>query len=216
MTKEEIISTVDNTLTNLANNIPGVATLYQWLTEETDYFTAPASSKYHSNYDGGLVVHSWFVYQAFDRLFPDVAHERDTDIILICFLHDLCKTNFYKPYYRNVKEYDQKKWPKDIKDKNIKYDALGKFVWMQEKGYIINDYFPYGHGEKSVRLIERHMILPDDMAMAIRYHMGPWQESDKNNVSKVFEQYPLAYMLHVADGYATYILEPEFDKNQEG
>ena len=87
MTKEEIISTVDNTLTNLANTIPGVATLYQWLTEETDYFNAPASSKYHSNYEGGLVIHSWFVYQAFDRLFPDVAHERQTDIILICFLH---------------------------------------------------------------------------------------------------------------------------------
>ena len=80
------------------------------------------------------------------------------------------------------KEYDQKKWPKNIQDKNIKYDALGKFVWMQEKSYMIDDYFPYGHGEKSVRLIERHMILPDDMAMAIRYHMGPWQESDKNNV----------------------------------
>lgn len=215
MTKQEIISTVDNTLTIIANTIPGVATLYQWLTEETDYFTAPASSKYHSNYDCGLVIHSWFVYQAFDRLFPDVAHERETDIILICFLHDICKTNFYKPYYRNVKEYDQKKWPKNIQDKNIKYDALGKFVWMQEKGYMIDDYFPYGHGEKSVRLIERHMILPDDMAMAIRYHMGPWQESDKNNVSKVFEQYPLAYMLHVADGYATYILEPQFDKKQE-
>lgn len=216
MTKEEIISTVDNTLTNLANTIPGVATLYQWLTEETDYFTAPASSKYHSNYDGGLVVHSWFVYQAFNGLFREVVLERQTDIILICFLHDLCKVNFYKPYYRNVKEYDQNKWPKNIQDKNIKYDALGKFVWMQEKGYMIDDYFPYGHGEKSVRLIERHMTLPDDMAMAIRYHMGPWQESDKNNVSKVFEKYPLAYMLHVADGYATYILEPQFDKKQEG
>lgn len=216
MTKEEIINTVDSTLTSLANTIPGVATLYQWLTEETDYFTAPASSKYHSNYEGGLVVHSFLVYEAFQKLFPKVVESRQTDIILICFLHDLCKTNFYKPYYRNVKEYDQKKWPKDINPKNVKYDALGKFVWMQEKGYMIYDYFPYGHGEKSVRLIERHLILPDDMAMAIRYHMGPWQESDKNNVSKVFEKYHLAYMLHVADGYATYILEPQFDEKQEG
>ena len=216
MTKIAILNAVDNLLSDLTITVSGMATLYQWLTEETDYFTAPASSKYHSNYDGGLVVHSWFVYQAFEELFMPVVKIRQTDIILICLLHDLCKTNFYKPYYRNIKEYDQKKWPKDIKDKNIKYDALGKFIWMQEKGYVIDDYFPYGHGEKSVKLIEKHMNLPDDMAMAIRYHMGPWQESDKNNVSKVFEKYPLAYMLHVADGYATYILEPQFVREQGG
>ena len=62
---------------------------------------------------------------------------------------------------------------------------------------MIDDYFPYGHGEKSVRLIERHMILPDDMAMAIRYHMGSWQESDKGNVSKVFEKYYIYKMLQL-------------------
>ena len=95
MTKEEIISTVDNTLINLANTIPGVATLYQWITEETDYFTAPASSKYHSNYDGGLVIHSWFVYKAFETLFPHVVDERPTDIILICFLHWVDPNIFY-------------------------------------------------------------------------------------------------------------------------
>ena len=216
MNVKAILNEVDYMLGKLANNYTGMNTLYQWLTEETDYFSAPASSKYHSNYDGGLAVHSYFVYEGFRKLFPQTALSREYDTTLICLLHDLCKTNFYKPYYRNVKEYDQKKWPQNIKEKNIKYDALGKFIWTQEKGYTIDDYFPYGHGEKSVKLIERHLILPDDMAMAIRYHMGPWQESDKNNVSKVFEKYPLAYMLHVADGYATYIIEPAFDKKQEG
>jgi len=216
MNVKAIVNEVDSMLVYLANNYTGMNSLYQWLTEETDYFSAPASSKYHSNYDGGLAVHSYFVNKAFFNLFPDTALTREYDTTLICLLHDLCKTNFYKPYYRNVKEYNQNKWPKNIQDKNIKYDALGKFIWTQEKGYTIDDYFPYGHGEKSVRLIEKHFILPEDMAMAIRYHMGPWQESDKNNVSKVFEKYPLAYMLHVADGYATYILEPEFDKKQEG
>ena len=216
VTIEEIINSVDYTLTNLANQYPGVATLYQWLTEETDYFTAPASTKYHSNYDGGLCVHSYMVYKAFEELFPEVVKQRQTDIILICFLHDICKTNFYKPYYRNIKQYDEKLWPENVNGRSIKYDALGKFIWMQEKGYMIDDSFPYGHGEKSVRLIEKHLRLPEDMAMAIRYHMGPWQETDKPNVSKVFETYPLAFMLHVADGYATYILEPNFDKQKEG
>lgn len=215
MNKKEILNSVDFTLTNIANNYPGIVSLYQWLTEETDYFTAPASTKYHSHYDGGLAVHSFMVLKAFQTLFNETYKQRETDVIIICLLHDLCKTNFYKPYYRNIKEYDEDKWPENTSNRSVKYDALGKFIWMQEKGYMVDDYFPYGHGEKSVRLIEKHIGLPDDMAMAIRYHMGPWQDGDKNNVSKVFEQYPLAYMLHVADGYATYILEPEFERNME-
>ena len=215
VTINEIITYVESTLTDLANRIPGFATLYQWLSEETDFFSAPASSKYHSNYDGGLCVHSYLVYKAFEELFPKVVEERNTDVLIICLLHDICKTNFYKPYYRNIKEYDQKKWPENTNSRSIKYDALGKFIWMQEKGYQIDDSFPYGHGEKSVRLIERHLRLPDEMAMAIRYHMGAWQETDKPNISKVYEKYPLAWMLHVADEYSSYILEPNFEKQKE-
>ena len=89
-------------------------------------------------------------------------------------------------------------------------------VWTQEKSYIFNDTFPYGHGEKSVLIIQKYLYLETDEIFAIRFHMGPWQDGDKNNVSKAFEQYPLAFMLHVADGYATYILEPNAEGDLDG
>ena len=216
MTKEDIINMVHKYMSDLSNVRPGFAPLYHYLSEETDYFTAPASTKYHSSYEGGLAVHSYFVLKAFHTLFPKYGMENHDKVLMICLLHDLCKTNVYKEYYRNIKEYDKSKWPSDLGRGSIKKDKLGEFIWAQEKGYMFEDNFPYGHGEKSVLLAQRYIYLEQDEIFAIRYHMGPWQDGDKNNVSKVFEKYPLAFMLHMADGYATYILEPAFEVSLNG
>ena len=37
--------------------------LIEWLEKETDFFSAPASTKYHLNYEGGLLVHSLNVFR---------------------------------------------------------------------------------------------------------------------------------------------------------
>lgn len=165
--------------------------------ESCDFFTAPASSRYHSAYEGGLLDHSLNVYECLvdymnrprvKELYGVNAYD-DESLAIVALLHDLCKTNFYKVSTRNVK------------------DENGR--WQTVPYYTIEDTLPYGHGEKSVYIISGYMRLTRDEAFAIRYHMGysDANDSQKNNVSRAFEMFPLAFALSVADQEATYFME---------
>ncbi len=157
----------------------GAAELLAWL-ERSDFFTAPASAKYHCAHEGGLCEHSVNVYRRLQCNNPESR--------AICsLLHDVCKTNFYKADTRNVKN--------------------TKGEWEKVPYYSIDEKFPFGHGEKSVFLIERFMKLTVDEAVAIRFHMGEF-ESDKST-PEAFRKYPLALMLHIADMEATFLDEKE-------
>lgn len=151
-----------------------------WL-EKTDFFTAPASTKYHLSVEGGLLEHSLNVYnrllelvknENLKRTGSNVVDERTLENVTICaLLHDVCKVNFYKVAYRNQKNETTKEW------KKVPY-------------YTVEDKFPYGHGEKSVFLIERFIRLTVEEAMAIRWHMGGFDEAVKGgfyafNIEKV-------------------------------
>ena len=165
----------------------------------SDFFTAPASARYHSAYEGGLCEHSINVYECLrDYLDRDVARTKynlnysDETIAIVALLHDLCKMNIYKVSYRNAKN-EQGQWEK------VPY-------------YEFDDTLPYGHGEKSVYMITPFMKLSREEAFAIRYHMGFSNVENQmatNNVSKAFEMYPLAFALSTADMEATYYLENE-------
>lgn len=166
----------------------GSAELLEWM-KTTDFFTAPASSKFHSAYEGGLCDHSLNVYNVMIERYNNGQH--DESMAIAALLHDLCKAQFYKINYRNVKNDDTGKWEK------VPY-------------YSIEDRFPFGHGEKSVFLIERFMKLKLDEAIAIRWHMGGFDDAVKGgsySASNAFERYPLAVRLHIADIEATYLLE---------
>ena len=113
-------------------------------------------------------------------------------IAIAALLHDLCKTNFYKTSFRNVK------------------DENGR--WQSVPYYTIEDSLPYGHGEKSVYIATGYMRLTRDEAFAIRYHMGFSGVEDNNNVAKAFEMFPLAFALSVADQEATYFMESTIKK----
>lgn len=162
---------------------------------QSDFFIAPASARYHSAYDGGLVSHSVNVYHC---LKDYMSRERvkgvygldysDETIAIVSLLHDLCKIGCYKAGVRNVKE---------------------NGVWKQVPTYNFDDPMPYGHGEKSVYIINGYMRLSREEAFAIRYHMGFSGNEDKNSVGKAFEMFPLAFALSVADMEATYFLEGE-------
>ena len=166
------------------------------LSQSCDFFTAPASTKYHLSVEGGLLRHSLNVYRC---LKDYLARERvkdvygleysDESIAIVALLHDLCKTNFYKIGYRNVK------------------DDNG--VWQKVPTYEINDTLPYGHGEKSVYIISGYMKLSREEAFAIRYHMGFSNGDDERNVGKAFEMFPLAVALSFADMEATFFMEKE-------
>ncbi len=157
---------------------PGSEALLEYI-EGTDFFEAPASTRYHGNYRGGLVEHSLNVLECMATSF-------DESTVIVSLLHDLCKANFYKIDYRNVKQPDGS--------------------WVRMPYYTIEDALPIGnHGDKSVFIIQRFMPLHDHEIAAIRYHMGGFSEGDKNNFSLVCEKYPLTVHLHIADMQATYL-----------
>ena len=171
--------------------------LLEYLTSSScDFFSAPASTRYHGNYPGGLCEHSVNVYDCLSDYLsrPRVKEEygleySEESIAIVALLHDLCKTNFYVESTRNVKE-----------------DG----VWKTVPYYTIEDTLPYGHGEKSVYIISGYMRLTRDEAFAIRYHMGftdVASPEQKGNVGRAFEMFPLAFALHTADSEAAYFLE---------
>ena len=183
----------------------GSVALLDWLLSTT-FFTDPASSKYHEAYPGGLCEHTLKVY---DNIF-DIANImtngefQSQSLTIVSLFHDICKIGCYKKSFRNVKTYDKEEVEKATKWQ-IKNDALGNFIWKSEESYIFEDDFPMGHGEKSVYLVERFMKLTDDEALAIRWHMGAWEDGDKRPLSSAFERCKLAVLLHMADTSATYL-----------
>jgi len=164
------------------------------LSPKSDFFTAPASTRFHGSYEGGLLEHSLNVYHclkdyaARDRVKNVYGlNASEETLALTALLHDICKVNFYSVDYRNAK------------------NAQG--VWEKVPYYTIDDKLPYGHGEKSVYIISGYMRLTREEAFAIRYHMGFSGNDDVNSVGKSFEMFPLAFALSVADMEATYYLE---------
>ena len=172
----------------------GADKFLEYLTEKSDFFTAPASTRYHGAYAGGLAEHSLNVFRCLrayvdrDRC-KELYHMEYSDetVALVSLLHDVCKIGCYKAGTRNVK------------------DENGK--WQTVPTFFFEDSLPYGHGEKSVYIISGFMRLSREEAMAIRWHMGFSGNEDKNTVGKALEMYPLAFALSVADMEASYFLE---------
>lgn len=176
----------------------GADRFLDFLQNKSDFFTAPASMKYHSAYEGGLVEHSVNVYNCLaDYLSRERVKElykldySDETVALSSLLHDVCKINCYKPSTRNVK------------------DENG--VWQQVPTYSWDDRLPYGHGEKSVYIISGFMRLSREEAFAVRYHMGFSGVEDKRDIGTAFEMFPLTFALSTADMEATYFLDGKAD-----
>lgn len=160
-----------------------------------DFFTAPASARFHASYEGGLCYHSVNVYNRLIRLVKDdlgddYAKTFSDETLAICgLLHDLCKVNYYTTEMRNVKE---------------------NGGWVQKPYYKVEEKFPYGHGEKSVFIASQYIKLTAEEAMAINWHMGGFDERVRGGsfaLSDAYAKYKLALYLHTADILATYIDE---------
>lgn len=167
-----------------------------WLLR-SDFFTAPASTKYHSAVKGGLCLHSLLTFYRLRALWiaeygAESLTEKVMESLAICaLLHDICKVDYYTVAYKNVKD--------EAKDK-----------WNKEPFYTVNDQLPYGHGEKSVYILMTYMELTEEEAMAIRWHMGGFDDSANGSVmAQAFRKYPLALLLHIADMQANYFDEEE-------
>lgn len=177
----------------------GAKELLAWL-EKTDFFTAPASTKYHGSIEEGLVMHSLNVYEMFHEEVLnrakrysgyEILDDTEEEKVAICaLLHDLCKVNFYQKACRNQKDNDGN--------------------WHKVAYYTIDNQFCYGHGEKSVWLIQRFMKLTTEESVIIRWHMGGFDDSVKGgsyDLSGAWMKYPLGMLLHTADLKATYLMD---------
>ena len=169
---------------------PGADRLLDWLDHKTDFFSCPASTRFHGACEGGLCMHSLNVYHALhDNFFKE--GDSEESFAICALLHDLCKANYYK-----------------VSTRNVKNDATGQ--WEKVPYYTVEDQFPYGHGEKSVFLIERFMRLKTEEAVAIRWHMGGFDDAARAGsfaIANAYERYPLAVKLHLSDLEATYLRE---------
>lgn len=175
---------------------PGADKLLAWI-ESSDFFAAPASTRFHLSSPGGLLEHSLHVFERMKAICANEAtitpgfNEPSMETIAVCgLLHDICKANFYAVEMRNRKN-DQGRWE-------------------QYPFYVVDDKLPYGHGEKSVYIISGFMRLSREEAMAIRWHMG-FADNDFRgggySVGNAFEKFSLAVLLHIADLQATYLDE---------
>ena len=190
-TKEDFIAIYRENI-----RLEGADALLDYLENKSDFFTAPASARFHGAYAGGLCDHSVNVYRCL-RAYLDRQRVQELygleysqeSVAIAALLHDLCKVGCYKAGSRNVKGPDGK--------------------WQSVPTFYYEDSLPYGHGEKSVYIISGFLRLTREEAMAIRWHMGFSGEEDKRTVGQALEQYPLAFALSVADMEATYFLERE-------
>lgn len=177
----------------------------------SDFFTAPASTRYHSCHEGGLAEHSFNVYKCLrnkvlktddegNYISEFGSYDKDT-VIITALLHDICKTNFYISEPKNKKVYSPE---------GMKSDSNGRFDWVSYMGYTVDDKAPLGHGEKSVIMLMQYIKLTKDEMYAIRWHMGGFEAKENYDaLSETFKKYPLALALHEADLEATYLLESE-------
>ena len=175
----------------------GAEELLDYLMNKSDFFTCPASARFHGSYPGGLCEHSVNVYRCLvDYLARPRVQElygldySEESVAIVALLHDLCKIGCYKAGTRNVKN-----------------ETTGQ--WEKVQTYFYEDKLPYGHGEKSVYIISGFMRLSREEAMAIRWHMGFSGPEDDRTVGQALRQYPLAFALATADMEATNFLENE-------
>ena len=174
----------------------GADKLLAWLqSDECDFFVSPASTRFHSNYAGGLCDHSVNVYHRLKKLVKDEYGEEyakyvsEESLAIMGLLHDICKVNTYKTEYRNVKVDN---------------------VWTQQPFFTVNERFPYGHGEKSVYILSSFIKLTPEEAMAITWHMSGYDmrvTGGSYAISEAYYKYPVAVLLANADMMASYLDE---------
>ena len=188
----------------LSVNRQGIDKLIEFI-RKSDMYTAPASTKFHSCHEGGLLEHSLNVYDCLLAKKDSIIWKEyfktipDETIIITSLLHDLCKTYFYEVDYKNQKIYSEN---------GSKKDEKGKFDWQTVPFYKVNDKIPLGHGEKSVMMIEEFIRLKPVERYAIRWHML-FSEENSLTAGNAVKLHKLVLAINEADMEATYLLEKE-------
>lgn len=193
---------------NLLSNVKreGMPALMAFI-KKSDFYTAPASTRYHSCHEGGLLEHSLNVYDCLMAKLENptwaeaLSQVEPESIVIAALLHDLCKCYYYAVEMKNKKVYSET---------GSKVDNGGRYDWQLVPGYTTDDKIPYGHGEKSVMMIEEYIRLKPVERYAIRWHMGFTEPKESwNTLGLAIKKHPLILAIHEADVEATYLLEKE-------
>ena len=201
---EELVATVKRDgMDRLLNMLKG-----------TDFYIAPASTKFHLSCEGGLLQHSLNVYDCLvakkeSPLWKNIVSAVDDEsLIIMALFHDICKINCYKKGFKNQKTYDPQKIAASTGKKQ--FDEGGEFVWETVQTYTMDDEMPLGHGEKSVMILDKYIELTKEETYAIRWHMGFSEEKGLyGSLGKAMEKYPIVLAIHEADLEASKLLEGE-------
>lgn len=180
---------------------------------KSDFYTAPASTKYHLSEEGGLLQHSLNVFHCLMNKANNptwvniITPDKYKTAACVALLHDLCKTYFYDKEMKNTKTYDP-----DIVASfgghGVKHDAKGDYVWTMTESYTYNNRFPLGHGAKSIFFIQQFIKLSMEEIACIYWHMGAYCDSSQwGELGDALEKYPLALALQEADMEAAHLLE---------
>ena len=189
---------------------PGMDKLMEYI-RKSDFYTAPASTKYHLSCEGGLLQHSLNVLDALRGILlhplrhngPEllvagrqVAQIAEESVTVTALLHDICKTYFYGVSYRNAKN-----------------ETTGQ--WEKVPFYTVEDKMPLGHGPKSAMIIKQYIPLTSPELYAIWWHMGFTDAADTQVLSGAIDKYPLVWALHSADMMASHFMEDKTDNKKE-
>lgn len=161
--------------------------MLNWI-KATDFYSAPASTRYHESFTGGLAVHSLKVYNKMLELLalPTFSSADVASATIIALTHDWCKINFYESYSKNAKD-----------------EASG--TWHQELAWKVNQKgVPLGHGVSSLFLVSKFINLSAEEALALRWHMGRWNccDIEVDELQKANQTCPLVYLMQFADQLA--------------
>ena len=189
---------------------PGMDKLLEYI-RGSDFYRAPASTKYHLACPGGLLQHSLNVLDALRGLLQWNNVEKhweyhtackivdiipDDGVIMMALLHDICKTHFYSTSTRNQKN-----------------DRTGQ--WEKVPFYTIDDKMPLGHGAKSAMIIKQYTTLTSQEMYAIWHHMGMTGNYENDiAVGKSIEMYPAVLALQTADMMASKFMEGEKENRE--
>lgn len=190
---------IDIFITEIIPKVPEAKGLLEYI-EQTDFFTAPTTANYNGNYVGGLVEHAILFYERVKKIVSEEYGndysflETTPETLALCALcHNLCMTNCYDSEYKNVKVRD----PQGRLE-----DEGGRFRWEAQTYYKWNPIIPYGHGEKSVMMIQSFLSnkLTLSELLAIRFHSNesitPLNNAEIDLASR---NYPLVSVFRIAD-----------------
>jgi len=153
----------------------GIEGLCTWMSS-SDFFYAPASTRHHGNFRGGLAAHSYEIYKEFDKQLDNFSIEVPQESrVLASFLHDACKIDLYVE------------------------NTLKGGKTSEAKPYKIEETFPFGHGERSAIIAQRHIELTEQEAMLIRWHMGPYDKSYIDYKEAIEKTFPECVLFHHID-----------------